>query len=98
MKIPYAISNFESIRLENYEYIDRTSRIPLTEAVGKYLLLLRPRSFGKSLWLTTLRNYYDIAKADSFDKVFSGTWIGDNPTPLHNKYFGIYFFGKNLKI
>jgi len=87
MKNPYAISNFESIRYEKFEYIDRTSRIPLTEAVGKYLLFLRPRRFGKSLWLTTLRTYYDIAKADVFEEIFSGTWIGANPTPLHNKYF-----------
>jgi len=87
MKNPYAISNFEKIRLEGFEYIDRTSRIPLTENVGQYLLFLRPRRFGKSLWLTTLRTYYDIAKADSFEKIFSGTWIGDNPTLIHNKYF-----------
>ncbi|KPA16447.1 hypothetical protein MHK_003359 [Candidatus Magnetomorum sp. HK-1] len=87
MKNPYAISNFESIRLEGYEYIDRTSRIPLTENVGKYLLFLRPRRFGKSLWLSTLKNYYNIEKADSFDKLFSGTWVYDNPTKLHNQYF-----------
>jgi hypothetical protein len=87
MKNPYAISNFESIRLEGYEYIDRTSRIPLTENVGKYLLFLRPRRFGKSLWLSTLKNYYNIAKADHFEKLFSGTWIYDHPTKLHNQYF-----------
>ncbi|MBF0451446.1 MAG: AAA family ATPase, partial [Candidatus Magnetomorum sp.] len=87
MKNPYAISNFESIRLEGYEYIDRTNRIPLTENVGKYLLFLRPRRFGKSLWLTTLKNYYDIDTADRFENVFSGTWIYDNPTPIHNNYY-----------
>jgi len=87
MKNPYAISNFEKIQLEGFEYIDRTSRIPITEDVGQYLLFLRPRRFGKSLWLSTLKNYYNIAKADSFDKLFSGTWIHDNPTKLHNQYF-----------
>jgi hypothetical protein len=87
MKNPYAISNFESIRLEGYEYVDRTNRIPMTENAGKYLLFLRPRRFGKSLWLSTLKNYYNIAKADSFENLFSGTWIYDHPTPLHNKYF-----------
>jgi hypothetical protein len=87
MKIPYAISNYESIRLEGFEYVDRTSRIPLTEDAGKYLLFLRPRRFGKSLWLSTLKNYYDIAKADVFDQLFEGTWIYDNPTELHNQYF-----------
>jgi hypothetical protein len=87
MKNPYAISNFEKIRLEGFEYIDRTDRIPLTENVGQYLLFLRPRRFGKSLWLSTLKNYYNIAKSDHFEKLFSGTWIYDNPTPLHNQYF-----------
>ena len=87
MKNPYAISNFESIRLEGYEYVDRTDRIPQTENVGKYLLFLRPRRFGKSLWLSTLKNYYNIAKAQDFEKLFSGTWIYDHPTPLHNQYF-----------
>jgi hypothetical protein len=87
MKNPYAISNFEKIRLEGFEYVDRTSRIPLTEAVGQYLLFLRPRRFGKSLWLSTLKNYYNIAKADVFDQLFAGTWIYDNPTKLHNQYF-----------
>jgi hypothetical protein len=87
MKNPYAISNFESIRLEGYEYVDRTDRIPHIENVGQYLLFLRPRRFGKSLWLSTLKNYYNIAKAQDFEKLFSGTWIYDHPTPLHNQYF-----------
>jgi len=87
MKNPYAISNYESIRLEGFEYVDRTSRIPLTENAGKYLLFLRPRRFGKSLWLSTLMNYYNIAKANVFDQLFAGTWIYDNPTELHNQYF-----------
>ncbi|KPA14286.1 AAA-ATPase-like protein [Candidatus Magnetomorum sp. HK-1] len=104
MKNPYAISNFEKIKVEGFTYVDRTNRIPLTEDVGQYLLFLRPRRFGKSLWLTTLRNYYDIAKADKFEKLFQGTWIYDNPTPLHNKYFVMEWdfscvdcSGKNVK-
>jgi len=87
MKNPYAISDFESIRLEGFEYVDRTNRIPLTENAGKYLLFLRPRRFGKSLWLSTLKNYYNIAKGDLFEQMFSGTWIYDNPTQHHNQYF-----------
>jgi hypothetical protein len=55
MKNPYAISDFENIRLENYHYIDRTHKIPLLEGIGKFLLFLRPRRFGKSLWLSTLK-------------------------------------------
>jgi len=87
MKNPYAISDFETIRLENYHYVDRTHKIPLMESVGKYLLFLRPRRFGKTLWLSTLKNYYDIGKKNIFEKLFSDLCIGQNPTPLANQYF-----------
>ncbi|KPA18014.1 AAA-ATPase [Candidatus Magnetomorum sp. HK-1] len=87
MKNPYAISDFEKIRLNEFEYIDRTDRIPQIENVGQYLLFLRPRRFGKSLWLSTLKNYYDIKKKDIFDTLFSDLWIGQQPTPLANQYF-----------
>jgi hypothetical protein len=87
MKNPYAISDYEVIRQEGFLYIDRTDRIPNIEEAGKYLLFLRPRRFGKSLWLSTLKNYYDIVKKDAFDVLFSDLWIGQNPTSLANQYF-----------
>ncbi|MDG4550789.1 MAG: AAA family ATPase, partial [Candidatus Contendobacter sp.] len=87
MRFPYGIADFWFIRDESYFYIDRTDRIPLLEAAGKQLLFLRPRRFGKSLWLSTLENYYDLARADDFDRLFGGLKIGQNPTPLRNRYF-----------
>ncbi|ETR67540.1 MAG: AAA-ATPase-like protein [Candidatus Magnetoglobus multicellularis str. Araruama] len=87
MKNSYAISDFEKLRLSGFQYIDRTDRIPKIESVGQYLLFLRPRRFGKSLWLSTLKNYYDVAKKDAFDALFSDLWIGKNPTSLANQYF-----------
>ncbi len=86
IKFPYGISDFYQIITENYFYIDRTDRIPLVERIGKQLLFLRPRRFGKSLWLSTLENYYDVAKADEFETLFGHLAIGQNPTPLHNRY------------
>jgi len=86
MKLPYGVRNFAALITEGYFYIDRTDRIPLLENLGKDLLFLRPRRFGKSLWLSTLMNYYDIAKADDFDRLFGPLAIGQNPTPLHNQY------------
>jgi hypothetical protein len=50
-------------------------------------LFLRPRRFGKSLLLSTLFNYYDVARADEFDALFGKLEIGGNPTPLRNRYF-----------
>lgn len=85
-KFPYGIADFQAIREEGYLYIDRTDRISLLEEIGKQVLFLRPRRFGKSLWLSTLENYYDLARSDRFDGIFGGLKIGRNPTPRHNSY------------
>ena len=87
MRFPYGIADFHKIRAGGYFYVDRTDRIPLIEEMGSQLLFLRPRRFGKSLWLSTLENYYDLARTDDFDRLFGGLKIGRNPTPLHNQYF-----------
>ncbi|MEA3339050.1 MAG: AAA family ATPase [Chloroflexota bacterium] len=87
MKFPYGISDFHKIVTKDYFYIDRTDRVRAIEDAGDYLLFLRPRRFGKSLWLSTLENYYDVAKADEFERLFGHLAIGQNPTPLHNQYF-----------
>ncbi|MEM7534471.1 MAG: AAA family ATPase [Chloroflexota bacterium] len=86
MKIPYAVRDFHALITEDYLYLDRTDRIPIMEDLGKELLFLRPRRFGKSLWLSTLMNYYDVAKADDFEQLFGHLAIGQNPTPLRNQY------------
>ncbi|MDG4549429.1 MAG: AAA family ATPase [Candidatus Contendobacter sp.] len=87
MRFPYGIADFAALIHEGYFYVDRTDRIPLIEEAGSQLLFLRPRRFGKSLWLSTLENYYDLARAADFERLFSGLKIGQNPTPLHNQYF-----------
>lgn len=86
MKFPYGIRNFDALISEGYIYLDRTDRIPILEELGKELLFLRPRRFGKSLWLSTLMNYYDIAKADDFSRLFGHLAIGQSPTLLQNQY------------
>ena len=65
-KFPYGNSNFYQISTEDFFYIDRTDRIPQLEELGQQLLFLRPRRFGKSLLLSMLENYYDVAKAAEF--------------------------------
>ncbi len=87
MRFPYGLADFRKIREDGYFYVDRTDRIPLLEQAGSQLLFLRPRRFGKSLWLSTLENYYDLARADDFERLFGGLKIGRNPTPLRNTYF-----------
>lgn len=87
MKVPYANCDFADIRARRYFYVDKTSHIPLLEDMDEnHIILLRPRRFGKSTLLSTLRNYYDIALADEFDERFGGLWIHQHPTPKRNKY------------
>jgi hypothetical protein len=54
LRFPYGIADFRVIREDDALYIDRTDRIGTVERLGRQLLLLRPRRFGKSLWLSTL--------------------------------------------
>ncbi len=86
MKFPYAISDFRKIITSGYFYCDRTDRIPLLER-GEYQLFLRPRRFGKTLLLSMLANYYDVAGKSEFNDLFGNLKIGSHPTPLHNRYF-----------
>jgi len=86
MKFPYGSCDFYDIITEGYFYMDRTDRISLIEDAGKQLLFLRPRRFGKSLLLSMLENYYDVAKADEFGRLFGHLKIGKSPTQLHNRY------------
>ena len=86
MKFPYGISDFYQLVTEGYFYVDRTDHVPQIEEAGKHLLFLRPRRFGKTLLLSMLENYYDVAKADEFETLFGQLAIGRNPTSRHNRY------------
>ncbi len=87
MKIPYGVADFYSLRTEGRLYVDRSDRIAVVEDLGKSLLFLRPRRFGKSLWLSTLACYYDLRLADEHEALFGGLAIGRRPTPLAHRYF-----------
>ena len=91
-KIPYGISSFRMIRdkQDNYLYVDKTHFIHKVEKI-KYLLHLRPRRFGKSLFVDMIDNYYDINSANKFDELFSGLHIHQNPTRNRNNYYVLRF-------
>lgn len=86
-KLPYGISDFEIMRKENYYYVDKTRFIENIEDSSRYLFFIRPRRFGKSLWLSLMEAYYDIERKEQFEELFSGTWIHNNPTEEKNSYF-----------
>lgn len=86
MKFPYGMCDFQRIITGNYFYADRTDRIPMLEEAGEQLLFLRPRRFGKSLLLSMLENYYDLNRAEKFERMFGHLAIGREPTESHNSY------------
>ncbi len=93
IKIGYGQSNFESMVSEKRYYVDRTNYIALLETTiqSKFLFFLRPRRFGKSLFISTLEYYYGLEHKEKFDFLFGKYYIGQNPTPLANSYLVLQF-------
>ena len=91
-KLPYGISNYQDLIEDNYYYVDKTKYIEKLENLAeKRIMFLRPRKFGKTLFTSTLENYYDLKKADKFEKLYGETYIGKNPTKLKNSYHILKF-------
>ena len=58
MKYPIGIQSFEQIIEDGYVYVDKTDLVYKLTHEGKIYFLSRPRRFGKSLLVSTLKNYY----------------------------------------
>jgi hypothetical protein len=87
MKIPYGQSNFVAIREGGAVYVDKTRYIEVLENENApYQFFIRPRRFGKSLFVSMLQNYYDMNTADRFDELYGGLYIGEHPTEKRNAY------------
>ena len=89
-RIPYGVTDFKAIRLQQRLYVDKT-RFVRTLEHEDYVFLIRPRRFGKTCWLSLLENYYDRSRAAAFEAVFGGTDIGRNPTPERSRYVVLRF-------
>ena len=91
-KLPYGISDYGRLVENDYYYIDKTKYIEELENLSEpYIIFLRPRKFGKTLFTSTLENYYDIKKVDEFEKLYGNTYIGKNSTKLKNSYHILKF-------
>jgi hypothetical protein len=64
-KMPIGIQDFETIRTGNYVYVDKTAYLYKLANEGKPYFLGRPRRFGKSLFISTLK-YYFLGRKDLF--------------------------------
>ena len=89
-QIPYGVSDFESVMTRNLYYVDKTMYLDEIEKQPDTLIFIRPRRFGKSLFISMMRAYYDKSKAKDFDALFGSLWIGSHPTPLRNHYQVLY--------
>lgn len=85
-RVPYGVSNFKKIIKFNQYYVDKTMYIPKLEDQPDYLIFIRPRRFGKSLFLSMLETYYDCNLKDQFKELFGELWIGSHPTPLQGEF------------
>ena len=62
-KLPIGIQSFEKLRKGDYTYVDKTQAVyDLAHSGGSYFFLSRPRRFGKSLLLSTLKAYFEGKK------------------------------------
>jgi hypothetical protein len=87
IRIPYGKSDYRTMVEESYFYQDRTPYIETLENWDTtYLMYLRPRRFGKSLWISILHYYYGLQHQKDFDALFAHTYIGKKPTRRANKY------------
>ena len=84
--LPYGISNYVQVRREGLLMVDKTMYLERMERAGNFLFLIRPRRFGKSLFLSMMESYYDIEAKGDFDTLFGDTYVGSHPTPERNAY------------
>lgn len=85
-ELPYGIQDFVTIVEQNIYYVDKTMYIPELESQARNLFFIRPRRFGKSVFLNMLHAYYDIRTKDKFQQWFGDLWIGKHPTPNQGRY------------
>ena len=84
--VPYGVADFATVIEQNLYYVDKTMFIPELEKQPRNLFFIRPRRFGKSIFLSMLYSYYDCAQSHKFQSLFGNLWIGQHPTPLQGKY------------
>jgi len=88
-KLPIGIQSFEKIRSNDFYYVDKTRFIEkLVSEGGGYYLLLRPKGFGKSLFLDTLRQAF-LGRKELFKGLYlENHWDWDRCYHVHTTDIG----------
>ncbi|MFN3977825.1 MAG: AAA family ATPase, partial [Sulfurihydrogenibium azorense] len=92
-KLPIGIQSFKSIREDNYYYVDKTPFVKKLVDNGKYFFLSRPRRFGKSLFVDTLKQAF-LGNKQLFEGLYlEKNWDWSKKYPVIHIDFG----GRNVK-
>ena len=87
-KLPIGIQTFENLILEGYTYVDKTRFVLDLALEAKYFFLSRPRRFGKSLFVSTLKAAFE-GKRELFQGLYLyDNWDWDQTNPVIHISFG----------
>ena len=87
-KLPIGLQSFKALREDNYLYVDKTFYVKQLVDSGKYYFLSRPRRFGKSLFLDTLRQAF-LGRKELFEGLYLyDRWDWDRKYPVIHISFG----------
>ena len=90
-ELPYGVSDFLTVVNDNLYFVDKSMYIPQLEREGRNLFFIRPRRFGKSIFVSMLHAYYDCKTTlEQFQKWFGNLWIGERPTALQGKFMVLH--------
>lgn len=88
--LPSGRSDFRDIRQNHCFYADKTGIIPHLHN-HPFAIFIRPRRLGKTLLMSMLCSYYDVAEAEDFSSLFDDLYIGRHPTADRNAFQILYF-------
>ena len=91
-KIPIGIEDFKNIISENYYYIDKTKLIEeIVNDGAKVKLFTRPRRFGKTLNMSTLKYFFDVRNGVENRKLFKNLYIENSPVMEEQGKYPVVF-------
>ena len=98
-RLGLGVEDFKEIITFDYYYIDKTKLIEEILFDGaKIKLFCRPRRFGKTLNMSTLRYFFDIENKEENRKLFNGLYIENSPMiSEQGKYPVIFFTMKDIR-
>ncbi|WP_294066327.1 AAA family ATPase [uncultured Fusobacterium sp.] len=98
-KIPIGVEDFKKIIEENYYYVDKTNLIEkIVKDGAEVKLFTRPRRFGKTLNMSTLKYFFDIKEKEKNRELFKGLYIENSPVfSEQGKYPVIFISMKEIK-